>query len=91
MIRCSNPEKFSDPLDNRDFLRAWGEPPALPPVRGMSRRASLQHARSALARLLRQASQADPETAAAAIREADRLRRRVGVTWTELVAQRRAA
>ena len=87
-MRTRNLEKYSDPLENLQFCRAWREPSGLPPVKALPRSAALQRARSALAQLLTQASQSDPETAAAAIHEADRLRRRVNATWAELVCGR---
>ncbi len=85
-----------DPSRNSQFQRRWVDDPLQLP--------DLQHlgcevapkvvedvGRRAIARWLDTAAQAQGATASKAFRQADNIRRRLGLAWTDLIDQRSAA
>ncbi len=86
----------SDPGRNRNFSRTWGDDPlALPDLRHLDREIGQQAVqdvgRRAIGRWLDKAAGAQNGEAAAAFAQADGIRRRMGLDWSDLIDGRRAA
>ena len=85
-----------DPGRNANFSRRWADDPLqLPDLQHLGREVAPQAAedvgRRAIGRWLDTAAQAQGATAAEAFREADAIRRKMGLDWESLIQQRSAA
>ena len=86
----------SDPGHNPNFSRAWGDDPlGLPGFRHLDREIGPQAAedvgRRAIGDWLNRASKGHGAVAANAFKQADRIRKRLGLGWGDLIDGRRAA
>ena len=86
----------SDPSHNPNFSRIWVDDPlALPGFKHLDREIGLQGAedvgRRAIYAWLRKASDGHGAAAAQAFRQADAIRRSLGLEWADLSGQRTAA
>ncbi len=84
-----------DPSRNANFSRQWADDPLqLPDFQHLGEVAPQvveDVGRRAIARWLDTAAQAQGATASKAFRQADDIRRRLGLAWTDLIDQRSAA
>ena len=85
-----------DPGRNANFSRRWADDPLrLPDLRHLSREVTPQVVddvgRRAIGRWLGKASEAHGAVAAEAFRQADSIRRKLGLAWGDLIQERRAA
>lgn len=85
-----------DPGRNANFSRRWVDDPlALPDFEHLGREVAPQVAegagRRAIASWLKKAAQAVGTDAAKAFRQADLIRRQLGLDWDDLIDSRRAA
>ena len=86
----------SDPSRNPNFSRPWGDDPlALPGFRYLDREIGPQAAedvgRRAIGDWLSRASEGHGAVAATAFKQADRIRKKLGLKWDDLIGQRAAA
>ena len=86
----------SDPSHNPNFSRTWDDDPlALPGFRHLDREIGLQAVedvgRRAIYAWLNKASDGHDTAAAQAFRQADQIRKRLGLEWEELIGKRTAA
>ena len=88
--------KFSDPTFNPAFRRPWADDPL--DERGLQHlgrevapRVAEGAGQRAVARWLDTAAQAQGAAASKAFEQADAIRRRFGLDWTDLIGQRSAA
>ena len=86
----------ADPAHNSNFSRRWNDDPlALPGFRHLDREIGLKAAedvgRRAIYAWLNKASDGHGASAAQAFRQADAIRRRLGLGWADLSGQRTAA
>ena len=86
----------SDPGRNRNFSRTWGDNPLeLPEFRHLDREIGPQAVedlgRRAIGDWLNRASEGHGVVAAEAFRQADLIRRKLGLAWDDLLDGRRAA
>ena len=85
-----------DPARNANFARAWADDPLkLPDLKHLGRevvpRVFEDASRRAIGRWLEKASETHGAVAAEAFREADSIRRKLGLAWEDLIEQRSAA
>ena len=88
--------KLSDPDANSHFRRCWEDDPlSLPEVQHLGReiapRVVEDVARQAIGRWFNKASEVQARQAAEAFRQADAIRRKMGLAWEDLIEQRSAA
>ena len=86
----------SDPNRNPRFNRTWGDDPlALRDFQHLGREVAPQVVedvgRRAIGRWLDKASETHGAVAAEAFRQADAIRRKLGLAWGDLIQERRAA
>ncbi len=85
-----------DPSRNPQFQRRWADDPlSLPDFQHLGREVAPRIiedvARHAIGRWLDKASEAQTRQAAEAFRQADAIRRKMGLAWEDLIEQRNAA
>ena len=86
----------SDPGCNPNFRRQWGKNPLCLPAfkhlgRDVAPKVVQNVGRRAISHWLDKASEARGAPAAEAFRQADAIRRKLGLAWTDLIEQRSAA